>query len=134
MKLFNYFLIIYFSFGACIPKSDFSQIGQLDELLDHYNLHKEEANQAGVEISFGEFLYMHFIQEENHKHPNDNDHQELPFFSVTGHTVLFMEHFEYSIKSLKVFVNKRGISQLDSFYLNPYINNIFHPPASLSFI
>lgn len=131
MKFLNYILIVYFSFGACIPKCDFSQIGQLDDLLEHFELHQQEARKSGLRISFREFLYIHFIEGDEHQHPNENEHQDLPLYSVSSSILLFLEQVDCVWNSIATIRQEREIAFQNSFYLNPFINQVFHPPCLL---
>lgn len=127
----NYVLFVYFSIGACIPQCDFSQIGQLDDLLEHYDLHQDEALKLGSEISFAEFLYIHFIEGDEHHHPNDSEHHNLPLNSISCEMILFFKQAGDISKSFFTLIQKRGIAFNLSFYLNPFVNQIFHPPIVL---
>lgn len=125
----NYILLIYFSIGTCIPNCDFSQISQLDNLSKHYELHQIEALELGAELSFTEFLYIHFIEGDEHQHQNENNHQNLPLHALSNGIILF---FNLPIDTKKLIVQvieKRKETYLNTFYINPFINQIFHPPT-----
>jgi len=130
MKLIvHYILLIYFSIGACIPNCDFSQIGQLNDLLEHYELHQTEALELGIELSFTEFLYIHFIEGDEHQHQNENNHRNLPLYSISSGIMLFFNQLIDTRNFIVQVMGKRKIIYLDTFYINPFINRIFHPPA-----
>lgn len=131
MKFISYILLVYFSIGACIPRSDFSQISQLDDLLDHYKLHQEEAVKAGAKISFFVFLRIHFIQGDEHKHPNENEHQNLPLYSICSGILLFVYQVDNTWNLVTALSEEREITFQNSFYLKPFIHQVFHPPCQL---
>lgn len=129
MKFLNYILIAYFSIGACIPRCDFSQMGQLNNLLEHYKLHQKEAIESGLSISFNEFLYIHFVEGDEHQHQNENEHQNLPLYSISGGILLFLDQVDYAINTVSTIIQEREITFQIPFYINPFINQVFHPPS-----
>lgn len=129
--IINYILIIYLSIGACVPNCDFSQIGQLDDLLEHYELHQKETLELGTELSFAEFLYLHFIERDGHQHQNETEHQNLPFNCISSGIILFFNQFIGTENLIPQGIGKKTVTYLNTFYTNPCINQIFHPPALL---
>ncbi|HQU60388.1 MAG TPA: hypothetical protein PLU64_14385 [Saprospiraceae bacterium] len=83
MKLVAKILALYFLLGGLMPGSDFSQIGKLSSLLEHYQLHRQIAQHEGKELAFTSFLAAHFWQPTDHQH-NDGgqSHQDLPLKNV----------------------------------------------------
>lgn len=128
MKVLNYILLTYFSIGAIIPRSDFSQMGQLDNLLKHYELHQSEAQNVGSSISFMQFLYIHFVSGDEHQHPNENEHHNLPLYSISSGMILFFEELGSLSHNIYNEIRKTEITSYIIFYLNPFINQVFHPP------
>lgn len=129
MKVLNYILLTYFSIGALIPRSDFSQMGLLDDLLKHYELHQSEAQNMGSRISFMQFLYDHFISGVEHQHPNENEHHNLPLYSISSGMILFFEQLGSFSHTIFDGIGKTEITSHIIFYLNPFINQVFHPPS-----
>ena len=84
MKIVAHILLIYFSIGACIPNSDFSQLLKVNDMMAHFDLHQKEAQANGETISFSDFLYIHFLNENNnHQHDENDSHENLPFQNIT---------------------------------------------------
>lgn len=126
MKILNYILLLYFSFGACIPKSDFSQVAQFNDVLEHYELHQKEER-----VSFSEFLYIHFIEGDEHQHSDPSEHEKLPFKYVSD--IIYSLFFELKTSSLDVaisfFFQKEIIVYKENFYKNSFLFKISHPPT-----
>lgn len=75
-KYIALFMAFYFMFGSLLPRTDFSQLWQLDELVEHYQMHKAEARPLM-------FLWAHLTNPDGHEHPGHSDeHQQLPLQSV----------------------------------------------------
>ncbi|MFT4762423.1 MAG: hypothetical protein ACI9XO_002999 [Paraglaciecola sp.] len=79
MKYFAHILLLYFSLGPYLPKGDFNQLLKFNDLQAHSVLHQSEAIAAGQTISFSDFLYLHFVDGDEHQHENEDDHERLPF-------------------------------------------------------
>lgn len=133
LTFLNYILIIFFIIGACIPRHDFSQLTKINGLMQHYTVHQKEAQSLKQAVSFIDFIYLHYINCEEHQHDNTSEHENLPFQIVGSTMVLFasilgVDHFEHDLKwtqSLNIFQNK--------FLEKGFIHSIFHPPTDLIF-
>ncbi|MEL6124669.1 MAG: hypothetical protein AAFR14_13220, partial [Bacteroidota bacterium] len=120
-----------FIIGACIPRTDFGQLGQLPHLIEHYNIHQEEMAREGSRISIGEFLYIHFIAGDDHAHPDEEEHQSLPLYSTTGGMLLFTKSTFDMAAPLPVSTQKTVVSFYASVLPLDFIFKIFHPPRLL---
>ena len=129
MKLLTHILIIYFVIGACVPRSDFSQLSQVNNLLDHYKLHQLEAEALAVKISFVEFLYLHFVSGDEHQHSNGDEHDGLPLYSLLSGILLYVKKTSHVLKTCFTVALEKEIFFQDTFYLNPFIHQVFHPPV-----
>lgn len=81
MKIITFILAIYMLIGSLIPKTDFSQLLHLKDMMEHYTLHQEEATVAGNAFGLIDFIYIHFINPDAHElddHEKNHDEQ-LPF-------------------------------------------------------
>jgi len=129
MRLIAQLMAIYLSIGACIPNSDFSQLMHLDDLKSHYIQHVQEAEAIGEEITLAEFLYLHFISEEDHDHDIPSDHSNLPLQNIISPISMYMESI--NIQEPIVYLDIRIKT---SFPTPILLNNIdetkgiFHPP------
>ncbi|NNE30374.1 MAG: hypothetical protein HKN16_12105 [Saprospiraceae bacterium] len=120
-------MAVYFSFGACMPRTDFSQLLKLDELSEHYQLHVEEANQVGEEMTLSSFLYLHFIVGDEHQHEGE-DHEDLPLQNITSSismiAAVLEQHTERNIFDAQILHSFFGTSLLKGVS-----SDIFHPPC-----
>lgn len=82
MKICVYLLIVQFSLGALMPRTDFGQLSSIAYLVDHYKLHLSEAKASGERFTAWDFIYNHYVSPDNHTHDTPVDHNKLPFKSV----------------------------------------------------
>jgi len=91
MRAVAYILAVYMALGSLLPGTDFSQLSRIPSLLDHFSLHQQLAEQTGEQLSFLQFVHMHFYQTNSHAEDANgakHDHQELPLQSVSIHLEL----------------------------------------------
>jgi hypothetical protein len=67
----------FFLLGSFLP-SNIAEFSKLPSLINHYQHHLEEHEQ----ISFVDFLVMHYDAESQHL--NDESHDDLPLFQVVS--------------------------------------------------
>ena len=113
MRALAHLLALYMLLGSLFPGSDFSQLSRIPSLLDHFAQHREMAKQKDDQLSFLQFVRMHFYQTNQHEEDSgDHDHQELPLQSVSMHLeftcaeslLLMVDHpscFVYSVFSYR---------------------------------
>ena len=71
----------FFLLGSFLP-SNIAEFSKLPSLINHYQHHLEEHEQ----VSFVDFLVMHYDAESQHL--NDESHDDLPLFQlVSNHFV-----------------------------------------------
>ena len=127
MKGLLYILIFQFSSGACIPKTDFSQLTKLSFLIEHYQLHVEEAKLLGESFDVFDFVYLHYINTDEHVPMDNHNHEDLPFKSL-GISTGFIVESPQSLSSeveIEYFESNFHYSGLKDALLSI---NIFHPP------
>ncbi len=129
MRLCALFMAIYLSIGACIPNSDFGQLMHIDDLAIHYSQHKAEAEAIGENITFYEFLYLHFISEDDHDHDTPTDHGSLPLQNIVSPISLFLvSHVIQDITQvLDPIIESRFARPILSYDIVE-TKGIFHPP------
>lgn len=127
MKVFAYILLFQFSLGALLPKSDFSQLLKLNNLVQHYQLHQSNASIDGVTISFSEFLYIHFIDSDEHDQENGNHEHQLPLYDLTVSLHLIPASTVESISIIGDIFTKIQAC-IPQAVPQTLIKNIFHPP------
>ncbi|NNE27264.1 MAG: hypothetical protein HKN09_10505 [Saprospiraceae bacterium] len=127
MKGLIYLLLFQFSLGACIPKTDFSQLLKLNYLIEHYQLHVEEARLLGQSFDVFDFIYIHYINPDEHVSPEGHDHENLPLKSMTVSTGFIAE----SSQDLNFNIDPTLIEsnfKYEDFQSVLIGVNIFHPP------
>ena len=77
----NSFLSILLAFLYLFSATELSELTKLPSLWEHYQMHKEEANEN---MDIWSFLKLHYSQEEHH---DDHEHH-LPFQDCADHMVL----------------------------------------------
>jgi len=128
MKIINYIFILLISIGAMIPHSDFSQLKQINELSEHYEVHKSEALLAGDDIDLWDFLYIHFISGDEHEHDNA-DHEDLPFKQFTSGQNFYSSSPENTINLNALALLRDDISFYSKlFFDEAFLASIFQPP------
>ena len=132
LKIVNNILLIYFCIGACFPKCDFSQIGHIDDLWSHYQLHRSESLMCGNELSFLDFLYQHFVEGDQDHHQEDDNQDQLPFQSIASGMTLFLNASDLIIPSLPIPQHRNPIAFESNLISDPFLNPILQPPSFLS--
>lgn len=129
MKFIAKILALIFLLGSFMPRTDFSQLTHLKDLTDHFQLHIQEAESTGEEISLHQFLLDHFVNPTEHEHQN-SDHQQLPLHSCAVSVVMAIA--EMPAPSLREMEVRNLVipSYLDQFHLDEYVLVIDHPPAA----
>lgn len=121
-------LTLYFAIGACMPRTDFSQLMYIDDLIEHYKLHKEEAFQIGETISFHSFLYLHFIEGDEHEHDQDSHHDNLPCKTISTSSTLIA--FDLTpVEGILETTYPDQPEQLCGMLSEGTVHDIFHPPV-----
>jgi len=124
VRILPIILATYFLLGSFIPRTDFSQLTKVVDLLGHYQEHQLLED---VELSFMDFLCMHFIHLDHHK-ASGHDHESLPLKSMPVAidlmvNNLFVPEFGNNLPKLQM------ISFQKQFLISEFIFNIFIPPT-----
>ena len=91
MKAAAQILAFYFLLGSLFPGTDFSQLSKLGKLLEHFELHQQEAAATSETLAFSTFLLDHFWGQHRHDH-HDDSHQELPLQSIQHFPLVLPAH------------------------------------------
>ena len=129
MKFTAQILAFYMFIGSFIPMSDFSQLIHLPDVVEHYQLHVEEAQKSGVKFVFLDFLKIHSFNADGHQHSGNDDHDNCPFqfFHSSNSFVLTTADFSFSgLKALSILEN---LSYKNAFYLNGFVSTETQPPC-----
>lgn len=126
------FLAFYLLLGSCIPRSDYSQLGHLADLRAHFLEHQAEAIEAGETISFFDFLYIHFIDTNQHTDTNhEEDHQQLPLQSFNSVVSFILSADAFLDCKLSTSTPSFTVAYQNLFYLSGFLKNNMRPPSFL---
>ena len=128
VKLVAYILLFQFSLGALIPNCDFYQLAKIPFLVEHYQLHKEEADSVGVDYDVFDFVYTHFIICEEHQHATGFDHDQLPLKSISTSIQFSTDLSAWETSEKAMEINSRIFHLVESSGIS-ILNSIFHPPS-----
>ncbi len=114
--------------GSLIPKTDFSQLLHVFDLIEDYQIHKKTADKIGVEFCLVEFVMVHIFPCDEHKH-DDTNPENLPCQSAHVSVLLFVNDIisEKNDISFPSFLNE--LSFQNNFYLTGFIKSLIHPPS-----
>lgn len=123
-------MIVHFSIGACFPHCDFSQWLKVDDLMEHYALHKEQAREQNKEITLSDFLYSHFVDGDEHEGNHQDQHDDIPLqhLSATGSSyVIAAVEFPFLWEDT---LKQKGKMPTDvKAYSFDYFTSHFQPPT-----
>jgi len=120
--------LVYFCVLALVPRGDYTQLAKINDLLKHYQTHKIEAATQNKSITFINFLYVHFIDIEEHDDHEDH-HEKLPFKNISISNLLYFEPLlllGLNQSNLYKFV---FISFINQLLPDGFLNSIFRPPT-----
>lgn len=83
-KIIAITLSIQILLGSLFPKTDALELAKMGTLIQHYQEHKSVENQ---DLSFIDFLIMHYSTTSKHTKTAKHSHHNLPNFD-SHHTVL----------------------------------------------
>lgn len=130
MQLTSLFLAFYLLLGSCIPNSDYSQLGHLADLRAHYLEHQAEAAEQGDQLTFLEFLYLHFIDATHHADADhEEDHQQLPLQSLNGAVSFVVSSFAFPTFEVKSSLFSTTTVYQNLFYLQGFQFSELRPPS-----
>jgi hypothetical protein len=74
--------------GSLFPRIDAVELAKIGELIEHYQEHKAAENQ---DLSFVDFLIMHYSTASNHTKTAKHSHQNLPNFNSHHAVITYCE-------------------------------------------
>lgn len=117
--------------GGLIPQSDFSQLVRLGELRTHYLEHKAEALAENKKLSFLDFLYIHYINLNQHAdNDHEEDHHQLPLQNINN-TINFFVNNTVPLSDFKETTTSFSppIAYQSPFYLGGFLSALVQPPS-----
>ena len=125
MRWLIFLFTIYFGILSVAPNFQGAQLLNVSTLVSHY-----KADSKGTKQSFLSFLADHYLKSN---HPDDKQHESLPFKSFNSHglSVLLFQSSQSAFKTELLFHQPQYFSTCFG-YLNHYFlqdfSSIFHPP------
>ncbi len=127
MQLLAKILAFYFLIGSAFPQTDFGQLSKMANLWEHYQVHLAEAEETGEQLSIKDFLALHFFDSDDHSHPLENDHQELPFQSISLFVSFIFEGI--SLPEMSPIVSfSPALPMPQDLFSSGFLKRIFQPP------
>jgi hypothetical protein len=123
-------LAFYLLLGSIFPRTDFSQLLRLADLAEHFSEHQAEAVANGQDVSWWNFLKIHFLHTDHDHQEGGDQHANLPFHSMDS-------SIAFNLLCFSPKPPEQVLASADSdlpfyrttFPLSGYRPGIFHPPA-----
>lgn len=107
--------------------TEFDQLLRIPLLVAHFIEHKQESK----DISFGEFMLIHYVQEYSFNGDYEQD-TNLPFKSVDGNTiqvVAFITLLNPCLKAKPIYAEDKRFKPFEQLFIdNAYLSSIWQPP------
>lgn len=107
--------------------TEFDQILRVPLLIAHFVEHKQETK----DISFGEFILIHYVKEYSFGNDYEQD-TSLPFKSVDGNTIqvnAFIPLLSSCLKIKPIYAEDRKFNPFEQLFIdNAYLSSIWQPP------
>ena len=83
-KGFSIFFSLYLFAGSMIPNSDLTQLLLLPDMLEHWDMHQQEALDLGEQITFFDFFNEHYLESVKHNHDDQDHHPCMPMEHINS--------------------------------------------------
>ena len=114
------FLVLYIN-----SNTEFHEMLRLPILLEHYSEHKQKVS----DISFWDFLVMHYKSDVSH----DADDNQLPFkdpaHSFTAPTLAIPIH-KIMLSDTQLIAEVSHVSSYQETFIASHLSDIFQPPRA----
>ncbi len=116
--------------GSLFPRINAMELAKVGELIEHYQEHKSAENQ---DLSFVDFLIMHYSTASNHTKTAKHSHHNLPTFNSHHAIITYCESaFKANIPSFeanfKPFIEPNFSWQ--NFYHFSISRTLLNPPKA----
>ena len=115
--------------GSFIPKTDFSQLLHVSDMLEHYQLHKKTAVVQGQDFCVVEFIKAHILPAEEHDHDESEEHENMPCQSPHVSVLLFAIDIKSNVSDISFPTFFNELSFQNNFYLKGFIKSLIQPPS-----
>lgn len=129
-KIIAITLSIQILLGSLFPRIDAMELAKIGTLIQHYQEHKSVENQ---DLSFIDFLIMHYSTTSNHTKTAKHSHHNLPNFGSHNSVLTYCEHvYKANIPSLEVNFNPFSEPNFtwQNFYHFSISRTLLNPPKS----
>lgn len=125
--MFAKFFSIYFLFGSLIPGTNFVEFTKLPDLIDHYQLHVQEATLSDEDYTLFNFINDHFLNPDEHTQSgHEPDHQNLPLHHVSSTLLICCDLNSFDIEELNIQSETPELRKLRKSF--DHLEDFFHPP------
>lgn len=117
--------------GSFIPRTDFSQLLHLADMVEHYKLHQEEAQLAGLDFGIVDFMYIHFINPDEHHDEAHDHHEQLPFYTFSSIDLDYFRQINFLIQPQQIpttLISKHSF-YYHCLYTEGFLQLLMRPPA-----
>jgi hypothetical protein len=123
--------VIFFLSIYLFSSTELSELLKIDFLIEHFAEHKEKSNQ----ITFSDFLYMHYVDHGIENGDSDKD-SNLPFHSNSHSEMvnfilpIIIPVNHYSISFVQVFKKdeKKSFYDVHESMTSSFLSAIWQPP------
>lgn len=121
-------MALYMLVGSFFPRTDFSQLVKVANVVEHYRQHQADQRFGDAQLSLRQFFEIHFIAPNEHQEFPGHEHGDLPF-----HTVNTSQHFTADAFPGLPRIERVSIRIVHQFFyavvsLSNFSDGIFHPP------
>ena len=112
--------------------TEIGQLLKLPALIHHYLEHKADKNDDDHDISFIDFLKMHYNENNTRSDNANHDHQNLPFktcdcqFLTT--LIALVQQNVFAINTPSLISSKNVASYTEQHYTSQSFGSIWQPP------
>lgn len=107
--------------------TEFDQLLRVPILIAHFVEHRQESK----DISFGEFMLIHYVEEYSFNGDYEQD-TNLPFKSVDGNTIqvaAFIPLINSCLKAKPIYTESGKYNPYEECFIdNAYLSSIWQPP------
>jgi hypothetical protein len=123
MKATSVFFAFIILLASLLPRFDFKELMQLDELLVHY---QEHVKKSEGQMDFIDFIVLHY---SNKNHDQTENHDQLPFHNQQCQSVTVLHMMPELSCSFKLLLCDKPITpSYQPVLYSEYTHAIWQPP------
>ncbi|MES2780685.1 MAG: hypothetical protein V4651_12395 [Bacteroidota bacterium] len=123
-KRIAYIAICIAVLTAILPGQGISELHKIPALIHHYKHHQETPGHG--QLSFSDFLAMHYNQNSAHK--QEEDHEDLPLFHTCCVNILFVSETIQIVLNATISEPSLQPKEVKNEYNYSLHHTIFQPP------